>query len=91
MTVLGLFAGMLTTVSFLPQVVRTMRTGSARDLSWGWLLLFGAGVTGWLIYGAALGDLAITVTNAVTAALVGVLVGTKAWQQRTSDPARARV
>lgn len=84
MIVLGLLAGTLTTVSFLPQLVRTVRTGSARDLSWGWLLLFGAGITGWLVYGAGSNDIAITATNAVTGTLVGVLAVMKAWQEHTA-------
>jgi MtN3 and saliva related transmembrane protein len=84
MTVLGLLAGALTTLSFLPQVVRTFRTGSAGDLSWGWLLLFGTGVAAWLTYGAMTADLAITVTNAVTFTLISALSALKTWQNVTS-------
>lgn len=90
MTALGLLAGALTTLSFLPQVIRTFRTGSARDLSWGWLVLFGTGVTGWLIYGTWTRDLAITATNAVTITLVGALVVLKAWQETTTGRAREK-
>jgi MtN3 and saliva related transmembrane protein len=90
MTTLGLLAGALTTLSFLPQVIRTMRTGSARDLSWGWLVLFGTGVAGWLVYGAWTRDLAIAATNAVTITLVGALVVLKAWQQTTTRRAREK-
>jgi MtN3 and saliva related transmembrane protein len=78
MTLLGLLAGTCTTASFLPQVVRTFRTGSATDMSWGWLALFVTGVAGWLAYGVAKSDLAITLTNAITLALVLALVGLKA-------------
>ena len=37
--VLGLVAGALTTTAYLPQAVRTLRSGSARDLSLAMLLL----------------------------------------------------
>ena len=37
-TALGLCAGALTTISFLPQVLRAIRTGSSSDLSWTWLI-----------------------------------------------------
>jgi MtN3 and saliva related transmembrane protein len=74
MTLLGLLSGVCTTISFLPQVVRTFRTASAGDISWGWLLLFAAGVTGWLTYGILRGDLPITVTNTGTLTLVLALV-----------------
>ena len=81
-TVLGLLAGACTTTSFLPQVVRTIRTGHATDISWGWLALFTCGVAGWLAYGVIKSDLAIAVTNAITLALVITLVLLKAAQQR---------
>jgi MtN3 and saliva related transmembrane protein len=78
MTLLGLLAGACTTVSFLPQVVRTFRTESAADISWGWLALFGGGVVGWLTYGLLTDDVAIAVSNAVTLALVAALAALKA-------------
>jgi len=79
MTTLGLISGMFTTLSFLPQVLRTVRTGSAADLSLGWLGLFGAGVSGWCLYGLLSADLAISLTNAVTLALVLLLTGLKVF------------
>lgn len=78
MTLLGLLAGACTTISFLPQVVRTLRTASAADISWAWLLLFGGGVAAWLAYGLLTRDLAITLTNAVTFLLVAALCVLKA-------------
>jgi MtN3 and saliva related transmembrane protein len=77
MTILGLAAGTLTTLSFVPQVIRTLRTRSARDFSKGWLALFGVGVAGWLVYGVLEGDLPITLTNATTLAFVIALVALK--------------
>ncbi len=77
MTTLGLISGALTTMSFLPQVLRTLRTGSAADLSLGWLALFGAGISGWCLYGLLTADLAIGLTNAVTLALVLLLTAIK--------------
>lgn len=85
MTLLGLLAGACTTVSFLPQVVRTFRTGSAKDISWGWLSLFGAGVGGWLAYGLVGRDVAIIVANATTLALVIALAILKAATQAAVD------
>jgi MtN3 and saliva related transmembrane protein len=78
MTLLGLLSGVCTTISFLPQVVRTFRTSSADDISWGWLLLFAGGVGGWLTYGILRGDLPITATNTGTLALVLALGALKA-------------
>jgi MtN3 and saliva related transmembrane protein len=77
MTALGLLAGTCTTLSFLPQVIRTLRTGHARDLSAAWLLIFGFGTTTWLVYGVLRSDIAVAAANAVTFALVMILIVAK--------------
>ena len=82
MTVLGLFAGALTTLSFLPQVLRTIRTGSARDLSWVWIVMMNAGIGAWFVYGLLLGDLPVMLTNGFTLLLVGALAVIKLNQER---------
>lgn len=74
---LGLIAGTLTTLSFVPQVVRTWRTRSTRDLSLGMLIAFVIGVTLWLIYGLRIGERPIVVANAITLALALALLGMK--------------
>ena len=55
-----------TTVAFVPQVVKTVRTGSTHDISLGMFLILVAGVTAWLIYGALISDLPLILANAVT-------------------------
>lgn len=79
---LGLTAGSLTTVSFLPQVVKTWKRRSADDISSGMFVLFSAGVLLWLLYGLALGALPIIVANAITLALALTVLGLKALFQR---------
>lgn len=86
-TALGLASGALTALSFLPQVVRAFRTGSTTDLSWAWLALFLVGVTGWLAYGVATGDIAIIGTNAVTAGFGLTLLALKVRNSTTPAPA----
>lgn len=83
MTVLGLLAGALTTLSFLPQVVRTIRTRSARDLSWMWLGMMAAGISAWCVYGLLRTDLPIIIANIITLTLVGTLAALKARHGRT--------
>jgi MtN3 and saliva related transmembrane protein len=73
-TVIGLLAGTCTTLSFLPQVVRTLQTRHARDLSAAWLLIFGLGTALWLTYGLLRSDVAVATANAVTLCLVVTLV-----------------
>jgi len=76
-TALGLIAGSLTTLSFAPQVVRVWRTRSTADLSLAMLIIFLAGILLWLAYGMVKGDIAIIAANAVTAALIVLLLSMK--------------
>ena len=48
---LGLVAGSFTTIAFLPQVLKTWRSRSAKDLSLGMFSFFCLGVAMWLAYG----------------------------------------
>jgi MtN3 and saliva related transmembrane protein len=77
MTILGLIAGTCTTLSFLPQVIRTLKTRHARDLSAAWLFIFGVGTALWLIYGLLRSDVAVAAANGVTFGLVMVLIVAK--------------
>jgi Uncharacterized conserved protein len=76
-TLLGLAAGFLTTASFLPQVVKTWRTRSAQDLSYGMIVLFISGITLWLLYGIEIQSLPIIAANGMTILLLLVLLGMK--------------
>ncbi len=69
-TWLGFVAGTLTTLAFLPQVVKTWRTKSSNDLSIGTLSMICSGVLFWLVYGLLIGDLPIIAANTVTLVLV---------------------
>ena len=65
-TLIGLIAGTLTTIAFIPQLQQTWRTRSAQDISLSMLLTFVTGVFLWLIYGLLLGALPIILTNLIT-------------------------
>ncbi len=72
--ILGIIAGVLTTLSFVPQVIKTWKSRSAKDLSLGMFSLFCTGVLLWLIYGLAINDLPIILANTVTLLLAMTLV-----------------
>jgi len=74
---LGYAAAILTTLAFVPQVVKTWRSKSARDLSGLTLGAFSLGVFLWLVYGIALGAAPIIAANATTFLLSVVLIGLK--------------
>jgi MtN3 and saliva related transmembrane protein len=73
-TILGLVAGILTTVAFIPQVIKTWRTRSTHDISLAMFAIFTAGVFTWLIYGLLIGDLPVILANCVTLVLAGTIV-----------------
>lgn len=76
-TLLGMIAGAMTTIAFLPQLFKVWRSKSAEDISMTWLIIFSSGVLLWLIYGLLLGQLPIVLANAVTLSLTGVILGFK--------------
>lgn len=73
-TLLGIVAGSLTTLAFIPQVIRTWRTRSTHDISLGMFLLFSTGLVLWLMYGALIGSWPIIIANTVTLVLALVIV-----------------
>lgn len=76
-TILGLSAAMLTTVAFLPQVLQTWRTKSAKDVSYLMLITFMSGLFLWLIYGIYLQAWPIILANSTTLALNFVILWLK--------------
>jgi len=80
---IGSVAALLTTFSFLPQVIKTWRSRSAADFSWIWLLGFAAGLFLWLLYGIALGSVPLVAANFVTLSLVLMIAGVK-WREDNS-------
>lgn len=70
----GMAAGALTTIAFVPQAIKTWRTRHARDLSLGMFSLFSLGVVFWLIYGILLGSWPIMIANTITLLLAGSIL-----------------
>lgn len=79
---IGYLAAMLTTVSFLPQAVLTLKTRDTDALSLGMYSLFTSGVLLWLIYGIYLANPAIIAANAVTFLLASVILSIKIYNLR---------
>lgn len=76
-TVLGLIAGTLTTIAFIPQLVKVWRSKSAKDISLNTLVIFNTGVFLWLIYGIYLQAIPIIVANGLTLIFNSIIVWLK--------------
>ena len=73
-TLIGLMAGTLTTISFIPQAIKTWRSQSARDISLAMFLSFCFGVILWILYGTLTRDIPVLLTNTVTLFLAGSIL-----------------
>jgi MtN3 and saliva related transmembrane protein len=73
-TAIGLGAAFCTTAAFLPQVIRTWRTRSTKDLSLGMFLVFTTGIALWLIYGLFMHDIPLIAANGITFLLSGTIL-----------------
>jgi len=72
--IVGLGAATLTTVAFVPQVWRSLKTHDTRGISLSMYAVFTSGVALWLAYGVLLGDLPIILANIVTLALASIVL-----------------
>jgi MtN3 and saliva related transmembrane protein len=75
----GYMAATLTTASFLPQAILTLKTRDTESLSLGMYGLFTSGVLLWLIYGIFLANPAIIIANAITFLLASVILSFKIY------------
>lgn len=79
---LGYIAATLTTASFVPQAVLTLRTRNVAGISLGMYAAFTLGVALWLAYGVMMGAWPIIVANALTTALAATILVIKIVEDR---------
>lgn len=73
-TILGLFAGTLTTISFVPQVIKVFKSKSTGDISLLMFVAFTLGVFCWLVYGFMIDDLPVIIANFITLILASTIL-----------------
>lgn len=73
-SIIGNIAALLTTISFLPQAIKTIKTKDTGGLSFPMYLLFVTGVSLWLIYGTLNNQMPIIIGNLVTLILAGIIL-----------------
>lgn len=73
----GYLAAAMTTLAFVPQAVKTIRTRDTRSISLGMYIVFTAGIAMWLVYGIALNSMPMILANIVTFLLSATILGLK--------------
>jgi MtN3 and saliva related transmembrane protein len=63
--IVGLIAGALSCTTFLPQVIKTWKSKSTKDVSLNMFLIATAGTSLWLLYGILIHSISIIGTNIV--------------------------
>ncbi len=72
--VIGLLAAFFTTVAYVPQTIKILKTKDTKSLSLGMYCLITTGLALWLIYGILIGDTPIIIANAITVVLSGTIL-----------------
>jgi len=81
LALIGYTAATLTTVSFVPQALKTLRSGDTRGISLRMYLLFCSGIVLWGAYGLLTADGPLIAANAVTLVLSGLILE-RTWRAR---------
>jgi MtN3 and saliva related transmembrane protein len=74
---IGYLAATLTTISFLPQAILTIKTRDTEGLSLSMYSIFALGVLCWLIYGILISNIAIIFANSITFLLATLILAVK--------------
>lgn len=77
---IGPIGALLTTISFLPQVLQVVKTKDVSGISLGMYIIFVLGVILWTLYGCILHDITIILSNGMTTILAGIILFYK-WKE----------
>ena len=75
--VMGFVAATLTTAAFVPQVFKTFKERSAKDISLSMYLVLLLGIVLWVFYGLYIASMPIVIANMVTGVLVALMIWMK--------------
>ncbi|MBI4453642.1 SemiSWEET transporter [Candidatus Woesearchaeota archaeon] len=73
-SIIGFSAGVLTTISFVPQVVKTWKLKKTEDISFLMYMILAVGIFLWLVYGIFITDLPIIIANSISFVLTSIIL-----------------
>ncbi|MDS0527034.1 SemiSWEET transporter [Clostridium sp. SHJSY1] len=71
---IGVIAAFLTTFSFVPQVIKVLKSKDASAISLGMYSMSVIGIFLWMVHGIRIGDMALIAANAVTFVLASIIL-----------------
>jgi MtN3 and saliva related transmembrane protein len=74
MRFIGFIAAIMTSIAFLPQVIKTWKLKETRDISLLMFLILSAGIFLWIIYGIIIQDIPIIIANSITFILCMIIL-----------------
>ena len=74
---IGSIAGVLTTLAFLPQVIKVLQTKDTKAISLGMYLMSVIGIFLWMVHGYMIGDMALFIANVGTVCLALIILISK--------------
>ena len=72
--IVGAAGGIVSSITFLPQVIKIWKTKSAKDLSTATLMFLILNVSLWLLYGILTNLYPIIITNGIVLSMVFIMV-----------------
>ena len=82
--IFGYFAVFFTTVSFLPQAIKTLKTRNVEGLSLLTYVFLFLGSLSWFLYGSYLGDIPLMTTNSLTTILTDLILFLTVKEKRSA-------
>jgi len=83
--IFGYIAAILTTAAFLPQLIKTLKTKKAEDVSLITLIMFIVGVLCWIIYGYKISSIPILLANLITLLLNLLILISKIYFSKSQN------
>ena len=71
---IGIIAACCTTIAFVPQIIRTVRTNDTSGISLNMYVLLVFGMLMWIAYGVTINSQSVIMANVVTSVLAGIVL-----------------
>ncbi len=75
--IIGLIAGTCTTISFLPQVIKIIKTKETKDISISMYIILATGMLLWIIYGIFIEALPVILANTISFVFATIVLSLK--------------